>query len=232
MRRSATAGAMGRECCRAYPEPTPGDSPQRQFFDYAGPLFSVVVSPAASTTPLNETRKFRALPRDRSRRRVVEDLQFAWELTEGEGSLQGVTDQEVEYRAPALPGLARLKVTVSQREIAATAEALITVTDSLESAMSPAVGEYARGLPGYTFERAAGELWRCRFDAERNIIVVNSGHRDFVFATRNRALQLRYLVRLYVKELVLKNFAGLPADQLLERMIELSLYAEEKLKPG
>jgi hypothetical protein len=38
--------------------------------------------------------------------------------------------------------------------------------------------------------------------------------------------------RLYVKELVLKNFAGLPADQLLERMIELSLYAEEKLKSG
>ena len=46
------------------------------------------------------------------------------------------------------------------------------------------------------------------------------------------ALQLRYLVRLYVKELVLKNFAGLPPDQLLERMIELSLYAEEKLKTG
>ncbi len=45
-------------------------------------------------------------------------------------------------------------------------------------------------------------------------------------------LQLRYLVRLYVKELVLKNFAGLAADQLLERMIELSLYAEEKLKSG
>ena len=61
-------------------EPRPSDSPQRQFFDYAGPLFSVVVSPAASTTPLNETRKFRALPRDRSRRRVIEDLQFAWEL--------------------------------------------------------------------------------------------------------------------------------------------------------
>jgi hypothetical protein len=95
--------------------------------------------------------------------------------------------------------------------------------------MTPAVVN-TRGLPGYTFERAAGELWRCRFDTKRNIIVVNSGHRDFVFATRNRALQLRYLVRLYVKELVLKNFAGLAADQLLERMIELSLYAEEKLK--
>lgn len=90
----------------------------------------------------------------------------------------------------------------------------------------------ARGLPGYTFERAAGELWRSRFDAERNVIVVNNGHRDLVFATRNRSLQLRYLVRLYVKELVLRNFAGLSAEQLLERMVELSLYAEEKLKAG
>jgi len=71
---------------------------------------------------------------------------------------------------------------------------------------------------------------RSRFDAERNLIVVNNGHRDFVFATRSRALQLRYLVRLYVKELVLRNFAGLPAEQLAERMIELSLYVEEKLK--
>ena len=111
------------------------------------------------------------------------------------------------------------------------AEALITVTDSLETAMAPAVVN-ARGLPGYTFERAPGELWRSRFDAERNIIVVNSGHRDFVFATRSHALQLRYLVRLYVKELVLRNFAGLPGEQLLERMIELSLYAEENLRSG
>ena len=212
-------------------EPAPADAQQRQFFDYAGPLYSVVISPAASTTPLNEVRKFRALPRDRSRRRVHKELRFNWEILEGDGSLQGVGDQEVEYRAPAIPGLARLRVTVIQRETACTAEALVTITDNLEIAMSSAVIT-TRGLPGYTFERAAGELWRCRFDSERNIIMVNSGHRDFVFATRNRALQLRYLARLYVKELVLKNFAGLPADQLLERMIELSLYAEEKLKSG
>jgi len=39
-------------------------------------------------------------------------------------------------------------------------------------------------------------------------------------------------VRSYIKELVLKNFTGLSSDQLLERMVELSLYAEEKLKTG
>jgi len=226
------AGTAWEETFPGMAEPKTTESPQREFFDFAGPLFGVIVSPAASTTPLNETRKFRALPRDRSRRRVVEDLTFAWQITEGEGILQGVSDQEVEFRAPGVPGLARVTVTVAQRGITVTAEALITVTDSLEGAMNTSAVVNTRGLPGYTFERAAGELWRCRFDTERNIIVVNSGHRDFVFATRNRALQLRYLVRLYVKELVLKNFAGLPADQLLERMIELSLYAEEKLKSG
>ncbi len=202
---------------------------QRHFFDYAGPLFSVVISPASSTTPVNARRRFRALPRDRSRRRVEEDLQFSWQIAEGGGSLAGTVDQEVEYLAPATPGLARLNASVTQHDVTCTAEALITIAASLEATMSSAIVN-ARGLPGYTFERAAGELWRSRFDAERNLIIVNNGHRDFVFATKNRALQLRYLVRLYVKELVLKNFTGVPPEQLLERMIELSLYAEEKLK--
>ena len=225
------AGTDWAEPLLGVAEPPPRDSPQREFFEYAGALFGVIASPAASTTPLNGTRKLKALPRDRSRRRVVEDLTFVWSLVEGSGTLSGAADQEVEYMAPPTPGLTRLRVTVRQREVTASADALITVSDGLETTISTAT-VHTRGLPGYTFERAAGELWRCRLDADRNIIVVNSGHRDFVFATRNRALQLRYLVRLYVKELVLKNFAGLPADQLLERMIELSLYAEEKLKSG
>jgi hypothetical protein len=212
------------------PEPSGGESVQRQFFDYAGPLQTVVISPAVSTLTVNQSRIFRALPRDRSHRRVEQYLTFAWEIVAGSGMLSSTSDQEVSFQAPSSPGLVRLAVNVSQRDVRRSAEALITVTDNLDVAISPAVVN-ARGLPGYTFERAAGELWRSRFDAERNLIVVNNGHRDFVFATRSRALQLRYLVRLYIKELVLKNFTGLPAEQLTERMVELSLYVEEKLKP-
>lgn len=213
------------------PEAGGGESAQRQFFEYAGPLHSVVISPASCTLAVNDSRRFRALPRDRSRRRVEQDLIFAWQITEGGGTLSSTSDQEVNFQAPSSPGLVHLSVTALQREVHCGAEALITVTDSLEAGIGAAVVN-ARGLPGYTFERAAAELWRSRFDAERNLIIVNSGHRDFVFATRSRALQLRYLVRLYVKELVLKNFAGVPAEQLAERMIELSLYVEDKLKPA
>lgn len=211
-------------------EPIEGEPAQRQFFHYAGPLHSVVISPAACTVAVNQSRRFRALPRDRSHRRVEQNLTFHWEMTEG-GALSSTLDQEVNFQAPSSPGLVRLSVVVLQHDLKCSAEALITVADSLGEAVSPAAAN-ARGLPGYTFERAAGELWRSRFDAERNLIVVNNGHRDFVFATRSRALQLRYLVRLYVKELVLRNFAGLPAEQFAERMIELSLYVEDKLKPA
>ncbi len=210
------------------PEPESTGAAQRQFFDFAGPLFSAVISPAAGTIAVGDSRRFRALPRDRSRRRVEEQLGFAWMIVEGGGSLQGEHDQEIEFTAPGAPGLSRLRVTVTQREVTCNAEALITTTDSLIPSAGTGVIN-ARGLPGYTLERAAGELWRSRFDAARNVIVVNNGHRDFVFASRNQSLKLRYLVRLYIKELVLRNFTGLPSDQLLERMVELSLYTEEKL---
>lgn len=206
-----------------------GAPTQRKFFEYPGPLHTAVISPAVVTLAVGQTRRFRSLPRDRSRRRVEEDLQFKWGITEGGGTLSSLSDQEVEFQAPSSAGLARLSVAVSQGETRCNAEALITIADRLEAVLGQGITN-ARGLPGYTFERAPGELWRSRFDAQRNLIIVNNGHRDFVFAMRSRALQLRYLVRLYIKELVLKSFVGAPAEQVAERMIELSLYVEEKLK--
>ena len=87
-----------------------------------------------------------------------------------------------------------------------------------------------KGLPGYTFQKAAGQLWRSRYDKDQNVVVINNGHRDFVYASRSKALKLRYICRLFSKELVFHNFPGYSPEQLLERMIELSLYTEENLR--
>ena len=209
-------------------EPEPKEEKQRQFFEFAGPLFSVAVSPASSVVRVSESRKFQALPRDRSRRRVEHDLEFHWQIAEGGGRLEGEHSQVVTYAAPDEPGLSRLNVTIRQRDVECQAESLITVSHELLSQIG-AANLPAQGLPGYTFERAAGESWRSRFDLARNLIVINNGHRDFVFSSRTKMLKLRYLIRLYAKELVLRNFVGLPADQLLERMVELSLRTEEHL---
>ena len=209
-------------------EPERHEDKQRQFFEFAGPLFSVTISPASSVLRVGSSREFRALPRDRSRRRVEQDLQFHWQVVNGTGTLEGIHNQAVTLHASEEPGLTRLKVTVRQRDVVCEAEALVTLTHEILSQIG-ASNVAGQGLPGYTFERAPGESWRSRFDLPRNLIVVNNGHRDFVYASRSKSLKLRYLVRLYAKELVLRNFVGLPADQLLERMVELSLRTEEHL---
>ncbi len=209
-------------------EPDRQQERQRQFFEFAGPLYSVAVSPASSVIRVGSPRELRALPRDRSRRRVEQDLEFHWKIIEGLGSLENIHNQSVTFRATDEPGLARINVSVSQRGVTCDAEALVTVAHELLATMG-STNVPSQGLPGYTFERAPGESWRSRFDVDRNLIVVNNGHRDFVYASRNKSLKLRYLVRLYAKELVLRNFVGLPADQLLERMVELSLRTEEQL---
>jgi hypothetical protein len=208
--------------------PEPDADREQQFFQFPGPLFSVAISPASSIVRVGGNKELRALPRDRSRRWVDEDLEFHWEIAEGFGTLTDIHNQAVTFLAPDEPGLTRITVTVRQRDITCANEALLTITNELlvqiNSTTTP-----ARGLPGYTFERAPGESWRSKLDGKRNVIVVNSGHRDFVYASRTKSLKLRYLVRLYAKELVLHNFAGLPAEHLLERMIELSLRTEEHL---
>ncbi|HEY6243969.1 MAG TPA: ATP-binding protein [Pyrinomonadaceae bacterium] len=210
------------------PEPEVTNGRQRQFFEFAGPLFSVSISPASSVVRVGEQRSLRALPSDRARRRVDTDLTFSWEIVAGGGAVDRLHDQVTNFIAPAEPGLVHLRVTVRQNEVERTAEALITVTRDLLPQVAATMSE-SQGLPGYTFESAPGESWRSRFDSTRNVIVVNNGHRDFVYAARSKALKLRYLIRLYAKELVLKNFVGLPPDQLLERLVELSLRTEENL---
>jgi hypothetical protein len=213
----------------ALPESEADVNVQRQFFEFAGPLHSVRITPSVCTLPVGTSRTLRAIARDASRRQIDSGVEFAWKVVEGGGQLHDAATEHVTYQAPGEPCLARLAVAALQGEIRCEAQALVTVTDSLlpDSRERP-VGRH--GLPGYTLQHAPGQLWRSRYEDAQNVIVVNSGHRDYIHASRAKTLKLRYLVRLYAKEMVKRNFPGLPADQLLDRLIELSLYAEEQLR--
>ena len=229
---SSDSAALAPEEDGASQEPTPGslaEGEQKQFFECEGPLFSVCLSPRSCVIPVGEERGLRAIARDRSRRAVERDLSFEWRIVEGEGSLSAAAGECVTYKAPAEPCLVRIEVTVRQGAVECRDEALLTVTDSLVPTARSGP-ELRKGLPGYTFHRAPGELWRSRYDTEKNVIVINNGHRDFVYASRNKARRLRYICRLFTKELVCRNFPGIPPGELLERMVELSLYTEENLR--
>lgn len=201
---------------------------QPEFFEFAGPLHSVRITPASTTMGVEKQKSFRAIARDRAGRHVETDLNHVWHLAEGAGLLDDSSSEMASFTAPLEPQLVRLTLSVAQGEINKSAEALITVTDSLlpESPRS----DVQRGLPEYTFEKHPGELWRSRYDVDNNLIIVNNGHRDFVYASRTKAIKLRYVCRLFAKELVQHNFPGCSTEQLLERMIELLLYTEENLR--
>ena len=115
----------------------PAEDKRRQFFEFAGPLFSVAISPVSSIVRVGATKELRALPRDRSRRRVEEDLEFNWQLVEGPGKLTGVHGQAVTFLAPEEPGLARVRVTVRQRKVVCVGEGLVTVTHELLTQLAP-----------------------------------------------------------------------------------------------
>jgi hypothetical protein len=202
---------------------------QMAFYEFAGPLFSALISPKSSVVPIDKRKKYRAVCRDRSRRIVVENLVYYWKITDGDGQLLESDGESVVFVAPPEPCLTTLRVVVRQEQIQCEDEALITITDSLMDQSSESGGS-RKGLPGYTYRRAPGEMWRSKFDVDKNVIVINNGHRDFVYAGKQKSRKLRYICRLFCKELVRHNFPGMPADELLERMIELSLYTEEHLK--
>jgi hypothetical protein len=114
----------------AYPE---ASEPQRQFFEYAGPLFSVVISPTSSVIEVGGSRALRAIARDRARRPVEQDLTYAWRILEGEGMLGPIDGEIAMFRAASEPGLARIEVIATQHDVICKAEAQITVTASLVS---------------------------------------------------------------------------------------------------
>jgi len=230
---------------------------QKNFYEHAGPLYSARISPTTCTMSVGSVKNFQAIARDRNRRTVIDDLEYHWVLSEGNAEFDSESRAIVSLKAPPEPQLLRLTLTVTQidRRIerkhavkgdmadqpqstvvdpdsqsvrTAQAEAIITVTDSLLP--KPAQANHQRGMPKYTFEKQPGQLWRSRFATEANLIVINSGHRDFIYASRNKSLKLRYICRLFGKELILQNFPGMSSEQLLERLIELALYTEENLR--
>jgi hypothetical protein len=203
-------------------------APEREFFQFPGPLHSVLISPASAVLRVNAERGFRCIARDKSRRPIEEGLRVGWRLREGAGRLSAETGEIVTFTAPAEPGLVVLEAEAVQGDIVRAGAAVLTVTETLVEKNT--AGSGGKGLPGYTYLRLPGELWRSRYDEKNNLVVINNGHKDYLFAARKPARKLKYICRLYAKELVLANFPGFDSRELLERMIELSLYTEENLR--
>lgn len=202
---------------------------ERPFFERAGPLYRAIISPASCIMKVNTQKKFRCLPRDRSRRLIEENVHIRWSVKNGEGGFLNLEGEYATFQAPEEPGVITIQAAVTQDEVTCTAESIVTVTTSLLEQDAREGTGMDRGIPGYTFVYAPGELWRSRYDERNNLVLINNGHKDYVFASRKKARKLKYICRLFAKELVLVNFPGFDVRTMLERMVELTLYTEEHL---
>ncbi len=188
-----------------------------------------MISPASSVIGIGERKKLKAVARDRSGRVVDTGLEYAWRIMDGGGSLEGIDAAYAEYAAPEEPCVVSIELRVMQGEELRVANALVTVTAELVHRQGQGAAA-RRGLPGYTYRKAPGELWRSHYDPDQAVITINNAHADFVYASRHPMTKLRYIARLFAKELVLANFPEATKEELLERLVELSLYTEENLK--
>jgi hypothetical protein len=205
--------------------PTPGANPGQTglFRGDPGPPATVAISPRHPRHRPGEDVRLTARITDADGQRVTEGASLHWRIVSGTAWLtaDGAAcrvwgDQE---------GLATVEVVARHGEI--------EVSDRVEvrcgTAAATAAGPGRRGLPSYRLEAEPGQLWRSRYEAAANEIVINSAHRDFLASRSSAGRHRRYIGKLYAKEVVLSNFPdGSPAEAL-ERLVELTLRTDDAL---
>jgi hypothetical protein len=126
--------------------PDPSFKEEPAFYEIAGALHSALISPGSSIMKVGDTRKFKILARDKSRRVIESGFDVRWSIREGQGTVSAGDQAVLTFTAPPEPGLTVLEATVTQGETSCKAEAIVTVTDSLAPREEKAPGT-GKGLP-------------------------------------------------------------------------------------
>jgi len=191
-----------------------------------GPLAALRVEPQRLRIPPLATRGLRARALDADGRGVRGELVWSWRL-EGPGELE-FDGPRARYTAPdaqptasdgegSPPPSARILCEAVQHEegrrLDARAEVPVVLT------RGPAAADDTRGIPEPMPIHAPTESWRSRMRGD--VWEFNEAHRDYLAASDSEARRLRYLVHLFAKEVVLRNFGGPGDAELLERMVEI-----------
>lgn len=184
-----------------------------------GPLAEVRIVPKIAVIGPDESRVLVAKAFDPTGALIPSGVSCEWSTTSTLISLKPVMNAlTIEARGREGEALVRLIARLKGAESRAESKVLIT--------------KYPNrfGFPPPDLQHAPMESWRSKYSAERGIIEINSGHRDYERANAGGLKsRLRYIAKLYAKELVLLNFASVSSSQLLEYMIEVTGVLESKL---
>jgi len=224
-----TRGAAGSDDGMAVPESTSDAASPEAESEHEdpllplepGPLAAVRIMPRRARREPGQTCPLKAAARDEHGFPVENDVGYVWSVTPETARLDAL-DNEATLHCDAV-GAVQVRVVATQDRQSASDEVTVKI---LENA---AGDDSAKGLPSYRLEAEHGKPWRSRYDAKANEIIINSAHRDFLSSRKTAAKHRRYIGKLYAKEVVLINFPHESPDQVLERLIELTLRTEDVL---
>jgi hypothetical protein len=185
----------------------------------AGPLEEVRISPKIALVAPNEIRALSAKAYDPSGALIPSGVSFSWWTGSPLLSLRP-EGQAATIEAKTKEGEAPVRVTARLKGVEKQAEAQIVIATARTQVR----------FPPPDFVHAPLESWRSKYSADLGVVKINSGHRDYERAKSGGVRQqMRYLAKLYAKELVLLNVASMAPAQLLESMVELTTVLESKL---
>lgn len=191
-----------------------------------GPLCRVRLRPRRLRLLPLATRGLVAQALDSDGRPCAGDVVYSWRLL-GPGELQADGDR-ASYTAPDLDLAVGDDPVVYVRAVQDAVEVGAEARVKIET--DAARDRRTSGIPEPHPVSAPGESWRSRFLDGR--WEYNAEHRDFIEASTSDARRLRYLVNLFAKEIVLRNFGAPGASEVLERMVEVLTYLDKGAKRG
>lgn len=195
---------------QADPNPDWSTEPEPELFP-PGPVHRVEIRPRRARLAPGGTCSFQARALDAHGRPARAGHSWQW-TCQGGGRIEGRADQ-AQYHAPDESADVTIEVLAQDGEHAARTQARVRVLEELFGQQKVA------GIPEPEPLHAPLEPWRSRLLGQR--WQFNTGHPDCIAASETPRDRLRYLIHLFAKELVLRNF-GTPGDSaILERMVEV-----------
>ncbi|MCH7728034.1 MAG: ATP-binding protein [Planctomycetes bacterium] len=189
----------------------------------AGPLAVVTITPSHPRRRPGDECLLSAKAFDENGIPIANGVEFNWRLTEGNGALVAVEGSRCRVTSAAV-GVVTIEVVAAQQQL--RAESAVDVKFLENTGQDD---NSTQGLPSYSLEAEHGRPWRSRYDSEKNEIVINSVHRDFLASRSSAAKHRRYVGKLYAKEVVLLNFPHESGAEAMERLIEMLVHTEDVL---
>lgn len=205
----------------------------------SGPLSAIEVVPNPIRIPVGKSCLVRAVAKDQHGHPISHGVRFVWESLENddvvifyqaepdasrstEHGAESIEGAKIRIQAGNIPGSMLLHLSASEDGV--TLESIVSV-EVYEQSRQPQ-GPVA-GIPEPEPVHAPEATWRSR--AVGNRWEYNTAHADYLASIDDPKRKLKYMSLLLAKEIVAQNSPLAESDAMLERMVEVLTWIEQRL---